>query len=120
MNAAEMQSIADQLFVGNKLARGSCVAPTDSASTCATSNRRSSCSARGRRHHAPQQALHWILDLYDDEIEIGRVCRRSSIASIRHRPSRHFRVGKIATKEHGEFAQSMDMIDLMPPGLYEA
>ena len=28
--------------------------------------------------------------------------------------------GKVATKEHGEFAQSMDMIDLMPPGLYEA
>jgi hypothetical protein len=28
--------------------------------------------------------------------------------------------GKVATKAHGEFAQSMDMIDLMPPGLYEA
>lgn len=26
----------------------------------------------------------------------------------------------MATKEHEEFAQSMDMIDLMPPGLYEA
>jgi hypothetical protein len=28
--------------------------------------------------------------------------------------------GKVATKEHGEFASCMDMIDLMPPGLYEA
>ena len=28
--------------------------------------------------------------------------------------------GKVATKEHGEFAQCMDMIDLLPPGLYEA
>ena len=28
--------------------------------------------------------------------------------------------GKVATKEHGEFAQCMDLIDLMPPGLYEA
>src|SRR4029434_4743093 len=28
--------------------------------------------------------------------------------------------GKVASKEHGEFAQAMDLIDLMPPGLYEA
>ena len=28
--------------------------------------------------------------------------------------------GKVATKEHGEFATCMEMIDLMPPGLYEA
>ena len=28
--------------------------------------------------------------------------------------------GKVATKEHAEFASCMDMIDLMPPGLYEA
>jgi hypothetical protein len=28
--------------------------------------------------------------------------------------------GKVATKEHGEFALAMDMIDVMPPGLYEA
>ncbi len=28
--------------------------------------------------------------------------------------------GKVATKEHAEFATCMDMIDLLPPGLYEA
>ena len=28
--------------------------------------------------------------------------------------------GKVATKEHGEFASCMDMIDVLPPGLYEA
>ena len=28
--------------------------------------------------------------------------------------------GKVATKEHGEFASCIDMIDVMPPGLYEA
>jgi hypothetical protein len=47
MNAGEMQSIADQLFVGNKLTSGELRAPMDCASTCATSNRRSLCSARG-------------------------------------------------------------------------
>ncbi|HVJ70074.1 MAG TPA: DUF3141 domain-containing protein, partial [Sphingomicrobium sp.] len=28
--------------------------------------------------------------------------------------------GKVATREHDEFTSAMDMIDLMPPGLYEA
>ena len=28
--------------------------------------------------------------------------------------------GKVATNEHGEFALARDMVDLMPPGLYEA
>jgi hypothetical protein len=28
--------------------------------------------------------------------------------------------GKIATKEHGEFVSAMEMIDVLPPGLYEA
>jgi hypothetical protein len=28
--------------------------------------------------------------------------------------------GKVATREHEEFTSSMEMIDLMPPGLYEA
>ena len=28
--------------------------------------------------------------------------------------------GKVATKEHGEFVSCMEMIDVLPPGLYEA
>jgi Protein of unknown function (DUF3141) len=28
--------------------------------------------------------------------------------------------GKVATKEHGEFVSAMELIDVMPPGLYEA
>ena len=28
--------------------------------------------------------------------------------------------GKVATKEHGEFISCMEMIDVLPPGLYEA
>jgi hypothetical protein len=28
--------------------------------------------------------------------------------------------GKVASKEHSRFASSIDMIDVMPPGLYEA
>src|SRR5205823_10034359 len=75
----------------------------------------------GRRHYAPQQALDWILDLYDHEDEI--VAAGQTIVYCLHQSIGHLGIfvsGKVATKEHGEFAQSMDMIDLMPPGLYEA
>jgi hypothetical protein len=69
----------------------------------------------------PQQALHWILDLYDHEDEIVKAgqtivyCLYQSIGYLGI-----FVSGKVATKEHEEFANAMDMIDLMPPGLYEA
>ena len=69
----------------------------------------------------PQQALGWILDLYDHEDEI--VAAGQTIVYCLHQSIGHLGIfvsGKVATKEHGEFAQAMDLIDLMPPGLYEA
>jgi len=47
LNAGEMQWIADNLFVGNKLSSGQIRTSGASASICATSNRQSSCSAPG-------------------------------------------------------------------------
>ena len=47
LNAGEMQWIADNLFVGNKLTRGEIASSRASASTCVISRRPSSCSARG-------------------------------------------------------------------------
>ena len=31
-----------------------------------------------------------------------------------------FASGGVARKEHGEFASNIDLIDVLPPGLYEA
>ena len=67
------------------------------------------------------QALHWILDLYDDDSDI--VAAGQTIVYCVHTSVGHLGIfvsGKVAAKEHGEFAQSMDLIDLLPPGLYEA
>jgi hypothetical protein len=69
----------------------------------------------------PQQALHWILDLYEHEEEI--VAAGQTIVYCLHQSIGHLGIfvsGKVASKEHGEFAQAMDLIDLAPPGLYEA
>jgi pimeloyl-ACP methyl ester carboxylesterase len=122
LNAEEMQAIADQLFVGNKLASGEL--RSSEGLRVDLRNIKSPiivfCSW-GDDITPPQQALDWILDLYDHEDEI--VAAGQTIVYCLHQSIGHLGIfvsGKVASKEHGEFAQSMDMIDLMPPGLYEA
>jgi hypothetical protein len=69
----------------------------------------------------PQQALGWITDLYDEDREI--VANGQTIVYTMHQNIGHLGIfvsGKVATREHQEFASAMDMIDLAPPGLYEA
>ncbi len=122
LNAEEMQAIADQLFVGNKLASGEL--RSSEGLRIDLRNIKSPiivfCSW-GDDITPPQQALDWILDIYDHEDEI--VAAGQTIVYCLHQSIGHLGIfvsGKVATKEHGEFVQSMDMIDLMPPGLYEA
>ena len=122
LTAGEMQSIADDLFVGNKLAPGEL--RTSTGIRVDLRNIQSPiivfCSW-GDDITPPQQALGWILDLYDHEDEI--VAAGQTIVYCLHQSIGHLGIfvsGKVATKEHGEFAQAMDLIDVMPPGLYEA
>jgi len=122
LNAEEMQSIADQLFVGNKLVSGEL--HSTNGLRIDLRNIKSPiivfCSW-GDDITPPQQALDWILDLYDHEDEIVKAGQ--TIVYCLHQSIGHLGIfvsGKVATKEHEEFAQSMDMIDSMPPGLYEA
>ena len=122
LNAGEMQWIADNLFVGNRLSAGE-VRAAD-GTRIDLRNIRSPiivfCS-HGDNITPPQQALGWITDLYDQDSEI--VANGQTIVYTLHQSIGHLGIfvsGKVATKEHGEFASCMDLIDLMPPGLYEA
>jgi len=122
LNAEEMQWIADNLFVGNKLATGE-LRMSDGL-RIDLRNIKSPiivfCSW-GDNITPPQQALGWITDLYDHEREI--IANGQTIVYTLHQTIGHLGIfvsGKVASKEHGEFASCMDMIDLMPPGLYEA
>jgi uncharacterized protein DUF3141 len=122
LNAAEMQTIADELFVGNKLTSGELY--NAEGIRIDLRNIRSPiivfCSW-GDNITPPQQALGWILDLYDRDEEI--VANGQTIIYALHQSVGHLGIfvsGKVATKEHGEFAQTMDLIDVLPPGLYEA
>ena len=122
LNAGEMQWIADNLFVGNKLTSGEI--STSDGTRVDLRNIRSPiivlCSW-GDNITPPQQALGWITDLYGHEDEI--VANGQTIVYTLHQTIGHLGIfvsGKVATKEHAEFASCMQMIDLLPPGLYEA
>jgi pimeloyl-ACP methyl ester carboxylesterase len=122
LNAEEMQFIVDELFVGNNLAAGRI--KTSDGIAVDLRNIRSPivvfCS-KGDNITPPQQALDWILDLYDDVDDIR--CYGQTIVYTIHDKIGHlgiFVAGAVARKEHGEFANNIDLIDTLPPGLYEA
>ena len=122
LNAEEMQWIVDQLFVGNKLATAEIV--TGDGQRIDLRNIRSPiicfCS-KGDNITPPQQALGWIVDLYGKDDDI-RACGQTIVYAI-HESVGHLGIfvgGGIARKEHQEFASNIDLIDVLPPGLYEA
>jgi len=122
LNAEEIQFIVDELFVGNNLAAGRI--KTSDGIAVDLRNIRSPivvfCS-KGDNITPPQQALDWILDLYDDVDDI-RSYGQTIVYTI-HDKIGHlgiFVAGAVARKEHGEFASNIDLIDTLPPGLYEA
>jgi pimeloyl-ACP methyl ester carboxylesterase len=122
LNAEEIQFIVDELFVGNKLAAG--MIKTSDGAGIDLRNIRSPivvfCS-KGDNITPPQQALDWILDLYDDVDDI-RSYGQTIVYTI-HDNIGHlgiFVAGGVAKKEHSEFASNIDLIDTLPPGLYEA
>jgi pimeloyl-ACP methyl ester carboxylesterase len=122
LNAEEIQFIVDQLFIGNNLGAGKI--ETANGVAVDLRNIRSPivvfCS-EGDNITPPQQALGWILDLYQDVDEI-RAYGQTIVYSI-HETTGHLGIfvsGGVARKEHDEFSSNIDLIDTLPPGLYEA
>jgi hypothetical protein len=122
MNAEEIQFIVDELFVGNNLAAGR-IKMSD-GNTVDLRNIKSPivvfCS-KGDNITPPQQALDWILDLYTDVNEI-RAYGQTIVYTV-HETVGHLGIfvsGGVAKKEHAEFSSNIDLIDVLPPGLYEA
>jgi pimeloyl-ACP methyl ester carboxylesterase len=122
LNAQEIQFIVDELFIGNNLAAGRI--HTSDGTVVDLRNIRSPivvfCS-KGDNITPPQQALGWLLDLYEDVNEI-RSYGQTIVYTI-HETVGHLGIfvsGGVAKKEHGEFSSNIDLIDTLPPGLYEA
>src|SRR5215831_3500532 len=122
LNAEEIQFIVDELFVGNNLAAGK-IEMSDGQKVDLRNIRSPIvvfCS-KGDNITPPQQALGWILDCYDDVDDIRR--HGQTIVYTLHESIGHLGIfvsGGVAKKEHGEFSSNIDLIDTLPPGLYEA
>ncbi len=122
LTGEEIQWIVDQLFVGNRLATGEIV--TGKGERIDLRRIRSPvvcfCS-KGDNITPPQQALGWIVDLYSSDNDL-QACGQTIIYAV-HETVGHLGIfvsGGIAKKEHQEFASNVDLIDVLPPGLYEA
>jgi pimeloyl-ACP methyl ester carboxylesterase len=122
LNAEEMQWIVDQLFIGNRLATAEIL--TRDGVRIDLRNIRSPivcfCS-KGDNITPPQQALGWICDLYQKDEDI--LAQGQTIVYAVHESVGHLGIfvsGGVARKEHDEFASNIDLIDVLPPGLYEA
>ena len=122
LNAEEIQFIVDELFIGNNLAAGRI--QTSNGTAIDLRNIRSPivvfCS-KGDNITPPQQALGWILDLYENVDDI-RSYGQTIVYTV-HPTVGHLGIfvsGGVAKKEHGGFSSNIDLIDTLPPGLYEA
>lgn len=120
-NEAEIRWIVEQLFVGNKLARGE--ASLEHGRTLDLKAIRSPIivfASRGDNITPPQQALNWIVDTYANEREI--VIRGNRIVYMVHDKVGHLGIfvsSSVAKKEHTEIDSTLKTIESLAPGLYE-
>lgn len=122
LNAVEMQYIVDNLFIGNRLATAQLI--TSDGVRLDLRNIRSPivvfCS-NGDNITPPPQALGWITDLYRDDADLQ--AHDQTIVYSVHDSIGHLGIfvsGKVGHKEHQKFASNIDLINLLPAGLYEA
>ena len=120
-NEAEIRWIVEELFVGNKLARGEAeLEPGKKLDLKAIRTPIIVFASRGDNITPPQQALNWIVDTFEDEHAI-RV-RGQRIIYMVHQQVGHLGIfvsSSIARKEHTEVTSTLQTIEALAPGLYE-
>jgi pimeloyl-ACP methyl ester carboxylesterase len=120
MNEAELRWILDNLFVGNRLARGEArAAPHSFFDLKAIQAPIIIFSSAGDNITPPQQALNWVADAYASTEEIkanGQV-----IVGLFHKDVGHLGIfvsGKVAKKEHAQIVEILEHVEALRPGLY--
>ncbi|MFC7418575.1 DUF3141 domain-containing protein [Iodobacter arcticus] len=121
MTGHEIEAIVNQLFIGNKLASGQIQTPDGSTLDLRKITAPIIVFASwGDDITPPAQALNWIIDLYGHESAI--VKEGQIIVYLLHKDVGHLGIfvgGKVARKEHAELVNVMEMVESLPPGLYE-
>jgi hypothetical protein len=117
----ELQYLVDNLFIGDKLTRNQL--RSSDGTTFDVRNITAPIivfTSSGDNISPPPQTLGWILDLYRDVDDI-RATGRTIVYCLSHKIG-HLAIfvsSKVGAKEDEEFVQLMDVIDCLPPGLYE-
>lgn len=120
MTGEEIEGIVNNLFVGNKLARGEVVRGDKRVDLRNITSPVVVFASWGDDITPPQQALNWIIDVWGDEkaiIEAGR-----TIVYMLHEGIGHLGIfvgGGVARKEHDQILNTLEEIERLPPGLYE-
>jgi hypothetical protein len=121
MNAEEMRFIVNNLFVGNRLTAGDIV--TTRGTPVDLRNIRTPIvvfASWGDDITPPQQALNWILDCYASDRDL--LAHEQTIVYLLHHDIGHLGIfvsGRVAQREHTELVQTLDVIETLPPGLWE-
>jgi hypothetical protein len=121
MSEAEIRWIVENLFIGNKLARG--LAHLDERTHVDLRNIQSPIivfASHGDDITPPHQALGWIADLYKNADEI-RVRGQRIIYTV-HQSVGHLGIfvsSEVAGREHQSIFSTLKAIESMAPGLYE-
>lgn len=123
LNKEEMEWISQNLFVGNRLSAGEIFNEYDQAQVNLRNIRSPIVvfASWGDNITPPQQALNWIPDLYDNAEQIRE--NEQTIVYVLHEKVGHLGIfvsSGVANREHSELASALDLIDILPPGLYEA
>ena len=111
----------DNLFIGDKLTRNQL--QSSNGTTFDLRNITSPIivfTSTGDNISPPPQTLGWIVDLYRDVDDI-RATGRTIVYCLDHKVG-HLAIfvsSKVGAKEDEEFVELMDVIDCLPPGLYE-
>ncbi len=120
LNEDEICWIVNELFVGNRLARGEIkAAPGTYLDLKDVRSPVVIFSSAGDNITPPQQALNWIADVYSSTEEIkanGQV-----IVGLFHETIGHLGIfvsGKVAKKEYSQIVEVLKSVEQLRPGLY--
>jgi pimeloyl-ACP methyl ester carboxylesterase len=121
MTKAETVFIINNLFIGNKLEKGGVRLNEDKLLDLRDIKDPVVifCSG-GDNITPPQQAMNWVIRIWESTGEVKR--RQQVIVYVLHKSIGHLGIfvsGKVAKKEHKEIMASYDMIEYLPPGIYE-
>jgi len=121
LNGDELQYLVDNLFIGDKLTRNEL-----QSNDGKTFDLRSVASpiivftSMADNISPPPQTLGWIVDLYRD-VDAIRAAEQTIVYCVSQEIG-HLAIfvsAKVGAKEDEEFVELMDVIDCLPPGLYE-